>query len=100
MGGVDQPCLQLPVMVLLTRWRRLPSSLQTDRPAKLPPKQPGMLLGMEKRACITGGSLRGDAWSLLKAHRKGGWVIKVQMMTRFSLKRWCHMVEDLTLCLI
>lgn len=79
---------------------KLPSSLQPDRPTKLLQKQPGMLLGLEKRILITERSFRGDIWSLLKAEGKEKWVIKVQIIIRFSLKRWCHVFEDLPLHLI
>lgn len=57
---------------MLTRWRRLPSSLHSSLPTKLRLKQLGMLLGMEERAWIEEGRCRRDFWSLLGAKRKRG----------------------------
>lgn len=65
-------------------------------PAKLPEQQGRV----EERAGITEGRPGGDIWSLLKPQEKEGWVIKVEEVVQFSLKRWCHMFEDLPLDLI
>lgn len=69
-------------------------------PAKRLQMQREMLLEMEKWAWSTEGRLRLDIWSLLKAQAKEGWAIKVHMVVRFSLKRWCHMFENLPFHLI
>lgn len=62
-------------------------------PAKLLQQQGGM----EESAGITEGRFTGGIWSLLKPQEKGGWVIKVEEVVQFSLKRWCHMFGHLPL---